>query len=192
MTTNEERRRYFRITDTLGVAWRALSEEELQEGSALANKPTDIYSLLGSLENKISHRLGQFRIKDPAAAELFDLMNQKLNCMVNQMEAESVLVKKMAHRMQEVNISACGVGFGVDTVLSPEQLILLDFVLYPSNAHITCYGRVVSCDAAEDSDVSGSDPQYYTRIDFYELDEADQEVLIQHIVKRQGSLIRSA
>ncbi len=191
MTNSEERRRFFRINDTLGVAWRELNEEELREGNALANKPTDIYSLLGSLENKISHRLGQYRIKDPMAAELFDLINQKLNCMVNQMEAESVMVKKLAHRMQEVNISACGLGFGVDTALSVEQLILLDFVLHPSNAHITCYGRVVSCEAAPEGSAPDSALSHYARIDFYELDEVDQEVLIQHIVKRQGSLIRS-
>jgi len=185
MTSVEERRRFFRITDTLGVAWRTLTEEELADSDTFLNRPVDVYSMLGSLENKIAHKMGQFRIKDPQMAELIDLLNQKLNCITNQMEAESVLVQKLAHRMQEVNISACGVGFLLDEQLAIGQTLLLDLALRPSNVHVTCYGKVVGCDAASEGE------GFYVRLDFCDLDEADQEMLIQHIVKRQVSLNRT-
>ncbi len=185
MTGIEERRRFFRIDDSLGVAWRLLSEEELQSNASQDQRPMDVYSLLGSLENKIEHCLGQYRIKDPAAAELFDLLNQKINCVVNQMEAESIIVQKMAHRLQEVNISACGLGFHVDSELGPGDKLLLDFVLHPSSVHITCYGTVIACEATTEADT------FYTRVDFSNITEADQEMLIQHLVKRQGTLMRS-
>lgn len=186
MSGIEERRRFFRITDTLGVAWRTLTEDEKNNSDTLQNRPVDVYSMLGSLENKIEHKLGQFRIKEPLAAELLELLNQKLNCMANQMEAESVLVQKLAHRMQEVNISACGVGFLVDEPVDIDQTLLLDLALRPSNIHVTCYGKVVGCESAKEGE------GFYLRLDFSDLDEADQEILIQHIVKRQVSLNRLA
>jgi len=185
MSNVEERRRFFRITDTLGVAWRTLTEEELGDNDILLNRPVDVYSMLGSLENKITHKLGQFRIKDPLTAELIELLNQKLNCIANQMEAESVLVQKLAHRMQEVNISACGVGFLVDEQLVIGQTLVLDLALRPSNVHVTCYGKVVGCEAASEGE------GFYVRLEFCDIDEADQELLIQHIVKRQVSLNRT-
>ena len=184
MSDFEERRRFFRITDTLGVAWRTLTDDERNNRDSLPNRPVDVYSMLSSLENQIAHKLGQFRIKQPLAAELLDLLNQKLNCMANQMEAESVLVQKLAHRMQEVNISACGVGFLVDEHVAIDQLLLLDLALHPSNVHVTCYGKVVGCEAATEGE------GFYLRLEFSGLDEADQEMLIQHIVKRQVSLKR--
>ena len=185
MSVQVERRRFFRINDTVRVAWRALTPEEVENLGSIPKRPMDIYSLISSLENKIAHSLNQLRIKDPAGADLIDLINQKVNCVVNHLEAESVLVPQLAHRQQEVNISACGMAFYADKDLVKEQIILLDIALQPSNVHITSYGAIVASEPNQDSG------EYYLRVDFKGMDEADQELLIQHVVKRQSTLLRN-
>ncbi|RUT72583.1 hypothetical protein, partial [Ancylomarina longa] len=50
--------------------------------------------------------------------------------------------------------------------------------------HIGAIGKVISCDKLQDQNV------YYLRVEFTEMSEPDKERLIQHIVQRQGVLLR--
>lgn len=181
---SSERRRFFRIDDRLGIALQSLSEAEVEAFKQGESLPVDAYSLLSSYDVRIEQQLTQLNNKEPLVAELLDNLNKKLNCIVSQLEMESRIVQRIAHKVQEVNISACGLAFFHDTPLAVDTLVSLDLLLKPTNVHVVCLGRVVGCDAVEGEDT------FYLRIDFEDLTLADQETLIQHIVRRQGAMLR--
>ncbi len=181
---NEERRRFFRIDDTLGVAYRLLSEAELSEQPRAEQAPADIFALLARLDTQLEHSLATLRVKQPPVAEVLDTLNKKLNTVIHQLEADNHLVRRLAQKVQEVNISACGMAFVCDEQIEAGRVLGLELALKPSNLHIHTRARVVACEPVDDG------AGYYLRLDFSDISDTDQEVLIQHIVKRQSSIIR--
>lgn len=180
----QERRRFFRIDDTIGVAYRQLTDEELESSGFEGIKPVDALSLIASFDNKLANLTGRLRGPEPLLAEIFETLNLKLNAVINQLELDSHLVKRVAHKVHEVNLSACGMAFFIDEPIDLECTISLEMSLKPSNSTILCFATIVASDYIKEDD------HYYVRMDFANMSEHDQEVLIQHIVRRQGHQIR--
>lgn len=178
-----DRRRYFRISDSLGVAYKVISDEHLGEDRVQA-EPVRVFQLLEEQDRHIDQLLGRLNDRDPLVAELARALNQKLNSLVYQLEMESRLIEQIAHRVCEVNISACGLGFPVEEAMVPGTRVQLDLVLLPERQRLLTEAMVISCEPR----VEG----HYARLDFVDMAPGDQEMLIQHIVKRQGDLLRTA
>jgi len=176
----DERRRFFRIDDTVGISYRVLADEEL----LTREEAVDAFDMIASYETRIENGLSQLRVRDPVVAAVLENINKKMNCVINQLEVESHLVQRIAHRVQQVNISACGLAFMADEAIDVGRVMSLNLVLRPSNLHINTFGIVVDCDALQE------DRGFYVRVNFQDINPDDQEVLIQHIVKRQGTLLR--
>lgn len=175
-----ERRRFFRINDKVGVAYRVLTDEEARTRQEQDPQPVDTLSLLSRYENTIDQLLPQ--LSSPVMTELFRALNNKINCVIAQLELDSRLIRDVAHRIREVNISACGMAFITEELVEAGKILSLDMILRPEANHIATYGKVLDCEQI--------DGGYYLRLNFIALSPHDQEVLIQHIVKRQGSILR--
>jgi c-di-GMP-binding flagellar brake protein YcgR len=175
-----ERRRFFRINDRVGVAYRVLTDEEVANRQERDEAPVDTVSLLSNYERTLERLLPA--VESPVMAELLDTLNKKINCVIAQLELDSRLVREIAHRVREVNISACGMAFVADDYVMPGKIVSLDLVLRPEGSHIATYGQILNCESTENG--------HYVRLNFISLSPYDQELLIQHIVRRQGGLIR--
>lgn len=175
-----ERRRFFRINDRVGVAYRVLTEAEANSRQEQDAQPADTQSLLARYEQTIDQLLPQ--VESALVAELLGTLNKKLNCIIAQLELDSQLVRDLAHKVREVNISACGMAFVAEEAVMPGKILSLDLLLRPEGTQLATYGQVLSCEKTDEG--------HYLRINFISLSPFDQEVLIQHIVRRQGWLIR--
>lgn len=180
----EDRRRYFRISETLGVAYRVIADDHLAKAGEIRCEPANIYELLVEHDEAIARLLEQLRPRDPVVAELAASLNKKINCIVNQLEMESRMIEQIAHKVYEVNISACGLAFKMEETIPEGSRVQLDLVLLPENRRLFTNALVVGCDAVPEG--------YYVRLNFTDMAPGDQELLIQHIVKRQGDLLRAA
>ena len=69
----DERRRYFRVSDLVGIKYRLLSEGE--RDLATQEKPTSLKSLLGQIEEQISIKLASIQVAQPEVHQLLDLFN---------------------------------------------------------------------------------------------------------------------
>lgn len=181
---SDDRRRYFRISESLGVAYRVIADDHIAEGSVSCAEPTSIYQLLEEHDDAISALLEKLRPRDPVIAELAASLNKKINCIINQLEMESRMIEQIAHKIYEVNISACGLAFTVEEAIAVGTRIQLDLVLLPEKKRILSDALVIGCDLVPDG--------YYIRMNFMDMTLRDQELMIQHIVKRQGDLLRHA
>lgn len=183
---SHERRRFFRIDDSIGVAYRLLSDEELADQLDGEIKPVDSMNLIASYDNKIANLCGQLQTRDPLVAELMETLNAKLSAVINQLELDSRLVRRVAYKVHEVNISACGMALFTDESIPEGATISLEMSLKPGNHLVQCYASVISCGMDEEKQ------KFYIRMDFANMSEHDQEILIQHIVRRQGDQLREA
>lgn len=177
---DSERRRFFRINETVGIAWQVL------EGSEQPSRdvPADLISLFSEQDHRIEKLLIELEDENPKVAELVALFNQKLERVVRQFMLDSGLVARIANKVKEANISACGIAFYNEEGVTEGADLRMELTLYPSQRRIHTDGRLVACDRI-------GDQKYYWRIDFYGMSKADQEDLIQHIVRSQSQQLKT-
>lgn len=186
---SEERRRFFRIDDSMGVAYRCLGSEEARVFTQQSREQGSNFDYAANFDNRIQTLLDACRVQSPIAAELVDLLNKKLNFMVQQLDIDSSLIQSIAYSMEQVNVSACGIAFCIPEALPVGQSVQLDILLHPSELHVMILAAVVACEPIDEVDERNAQ-QYFVRMDFAEINNSDQELLIQHIVKRQTTLMK--
>ena len=73
------------------------------------------------------------------------------------------------------------------------QQLHLDIVLYPAELHVVAMAEVLNCTLLESDDMESDDTEsenhWFVRLNFTEINSSDQELLIQHIVKRQSTIL---
>lgn len=180
----QERRRYFRITDEMAISYRVLNDSDATETGVNVSSPS---ALIVQLENQITASLETMRTVQPQVHQLLELFNRKLNLVLSLDEALSEPISDQEKRSQEVNISACGIAFPSLEQLKPNQKILMDLMLFPSNINIKLEAVVIGCSPLKEP--IGRD-NYMTRADFLDITSSEQEVLVQHIIKRQTSQLK--
>ena len=177
----QERRRYFRINETVGIAYHFLTGEE--NSPPTSGKAPDALELVAAQDREIERLMIELSHESPTVARLIALFNQKLERIVNHLTLESELLGRIAHRIKEANISACGIAFDNDEPVELGARLSLELTLYPSEQHVTCHGIVVDCQTTDEG-------SWYLRIDFYSMSEQTQETLIKHIVQCQSAQLK--
>ena len=172
----EERRRYFRIDDEVSLAYRVLSDVE-------ANRGPESNVFAEHFDNRIASLLSACKIESPIAAEILGLLNQKVNLLAQQLNAEDALLQQLKFNQRQVNISACGLSMVLDEAIAVGSKIKLELQLQNSEFTIPIIARVLACEA------SGTD--WFARLDFEQVRPHDQELLIQYIVKRQSTKLKA-
>ena len=185
----EERRRYFRIDDTLGICLRVLGPHEAQAFVRETAKQGSNFDFISNFDNRIQTLLDACKVQTPLAAEIIDLMNKKLNFIIRQLDVEDELIKHVAFEPCAVNISACGIAFAHQHYLEADTALQLDIQLTPSDLHIVTLATVVVCKEMDHPTCTEQKP-FYLRLDFSQINDSDQELLIQHVVKRQSEQLK--
>ncbi|SMF01174.1 PilZ domain-containing protein [Alteromonadaceae bacterium Bs31] len=184
---SEERRRYFRINETMGIGYEALDHTHVQHSEHTADpraRMADILDVVEEQDERIEHLLVELEDDHPKVVELISLFNQKLERVVRHLLVDSQLINRIARKMKEVNISACGIAFMSDEAIAVGTNLHLELALYPGNKTIETPARVVSCDQEEEGG-------YYWRLDYFGMAKGDQEALIQHIVRSQSIQLKN-
>lgn len=185
---NDERRRYFRIDDALGVYCRKLSPEEVSGFAARAAEHGGNFDFASNFDNRIQTLLDSCRIQTPIAAELLDLINKKLNFVIQQMDVDSEILQNIAYQLKQVNVSACGLAFVSEQRFDRGDMVQLDLLLKPGDLHVVSMAEVIACEQLESQ--PGEEQQFFLRLNFREINNNDQELLIQHVVKRQSNQLK--
>jgi len=177
-----ERRRYFRIDEKIGLHLEVVEKETVSE--ALQEERDAQAELMSAQDQNIIQLLDKLGETQPDVAELISLINQKLERALGQIARDSSLVNRIAYRVREVNISACGMAFLSDQASEKGSRLNIELELLPSERKIHTQGILVDID-----DIDGE--QYYWRVDFFSMSKDDEEILIQHIVKRQSAQLKN-
>lgn len=185
-SVESERRRYFRVTDLVGLRYRFLSEGETD--LAVQAQPTSLKSLLSQIEHQIATDLTVIKNSHPEIHNILDLFNQKINLAFGHGLAtgEKEDLEQSTSACQ-VNLSACGIAFPADHSAVLNQHVHLELTLYPSNTRMQLLAAVIASDPLSES-IEGK--SWMIRADFVNLSEMDQEMLVQHVIKRQVQVLK--
>lgn len=180
---SEERRRYFRISDTIGLSFQIINADG--RGTADNLRPNAV-NLISENDEAIESLINAIADENPKISKLAALLNQKLERVASLLALESDMLDRIAHRVQDVNISACGIAFGHDERMTIGAQVRMDITLFPSRQKMATEGVIVGCEQA-----SKSRGEFYCRVDFIGMSAATQEKLIQHIVQNQNASLKA-
>ena len=175
-----ERRRFFRIDDRLRLAVRRVADAD-----ARAAKGGDFGAdeFLAGIDRGIAAIIAAARVQAPAVGELAQLLNRKLDYVIErlgQLEAPHAAPPLAEH---EVSISACGIGLQSAERYEAGETLQVELLLPPDDTRLCVPARVVRCrDAAQGA--------YRLQLDFAGMGQDDQELLIRFIVRRQGQFLQ--
>ncbi|GAA6136009.1 hypothetical protein NBRC116188_27990 [Oceaniserpentilla sp. 4NH20-0058] len=182
---SEERRRFFRIDDEVALSFHLIDDEYGGEDSDDLHTMQDMQQEFHvSLEVQIRQAMVDVRSQYPKLAPLLDLMNQKINLL----HANEALVEE-APVLKKANLSACGIAFTWGDKLPINQTLMVNIYLQPNHELVRAEAHVAAVDNNPDHPTQ-SEEAYIVRLDFNEMHQAFQEVLIQHVVQRQGHQLR--
>jgi c-di-GMP-binding flagellar brake protein YcgR len=181
---NNERRRYFRVTDLVGLRYQPLSED--QQALAIQARPGSLKELLKAIDNQILASLAIVQGAHPEVYRALELLNQKINIALN---AEQLLDNESLDHsaLVSVNLSACGIAFSAELSANLNQYLAIELTLYPNNIRMNLMAAVIGCEAYQEED---GKRRYLIRADFIDISDASQEVLVQHVIKRQAQQLK--
>jgi len=189
---DEERRDYFRIDDQVRVSIRPVPEEELDERldrleKGLAGNFT-VMSSLAAVSSQMAVSMRRIEGREPDIAEYLRALDRKIEVLGRAFLAqESDLVSEQTQR---VNLSAGGLCLDAPLEIGAGGGVEIKMLLFPSFTGVLTYGQVVECAALPPGEREG-DYTHRLRIAFTHMRDQDRDILIRHILRRQGEALRA-
>jgi len=183
-----ERRNFFRIDDSVSLSYHKIPEDELGERVDRVELELEgnftVMSSIASINQNMAGIMHRIETEEPDIAEYLKAINNKIDIIGRALLSnENDLVEKPA---QPVNLSASGLAFYTSESVDIGSILELRLMLMPSFTGIVTFGEVVGCDSVEDVGEFG----YFIRINYMHMRESDRDLLIRHVIKRQGEFLR--
>jgi len=182
-----ERRRYYRINDTVAIRYQVLEgqnfEQELHQATIGYVRQSDLRNASYCIDARLEAIARKLDKDNPLVAEALTLINRKF-AITELMHHASKPEQVMQWPEQDVSISGSGIAFVAETELMDDTPLKMEIILYPANHFISVLGRVVGCRKNDEGE------GYMVAVDFEGISEEDREHLIQHILKKQMEKIR--
>lgn len=189
----DERRQFFRIDDSLSLSYRQIPSDRLPALIECLENEIDsdftVVSSLAAVSQEMIGTLNKIESSRPEIASYLKSLDRKIDILGRALMAQTT--ELLNQPAQAVNLSATGISFQVSEFIQPGSTLELKLLLTPSYAGILSFVEVVGCDpAAPEPEQPGQG--YNLRTTFVHIRERDRDVLIQHVIQRQGAQIRRA
>lgn len=175
-----DRRRFFRIDDRLRLAVRRVPGVD-----AVAGKGRDLRGdeFLAGIDRGIDAIIAAARVQAPAVGELAQLLNRKLDYVIERLGQIETPRAGLPLAEHEVSISACGIGLQSAERYEAGETLQVELMLPPEDTRLCVPARVVRCRDATPGN-------HLLQLDFAGMDHDDQELLIRFILRRQGQFLQ--
>lgn len=188
----DDRRRYFRIDDTIRLTYRTVSQEELEKGARQLEEGVveqfTVMSSLTTLNTQMAVHMRRIQNKDPDVALYLKALDQKIEILAQAVVSQETAL--LTQHGQPVNLSAGGMSLDVVEPVTPGQMLELKMLLLPSFTGLVTYAEVIRCDdSPEEARAAGFKQRLH--LEFVHMREQDQDLLIKHILRRQGDQLRA-
>ncbi|MFT4608884.1 MAG: hypothetical protein ACI9V8_000107 [Urechidicola sp.] len=176
----DERRRYFRIEDTVSFTVSAIDPIELQARIENFWDDQPVHTVRHLFNQQPEQHLTDFKVIEEKMPELARYL-ALLQAQIDNLSAKVLPEQTPAHGTQKVNISGQGMVYISDQKLTTDDTVELYLELLSTGQGMTIFARVVSA-----LQVSGQESeQYRTSLDFTHIYESDQALLVKRINAQQ-------
>lgn len=190
---SQNRRRFFRIDDAVRLSYRALDADELADRVArLAEGLGGSFALMASL-SAVTHRMSvslrRIEQHNGDVAAYLRALDQKIEAVARALLLQDPSLPAMSEA--PVNLSAGGLAIVTGQCLPVGTPLEIRLLLLPALAGILAFGAVVEC--TEPPPGEGHPPgSRLMRVDFTHIRDDDRDLLIGHMLRRQGERLREA
>ena len=183
-----EKRRFFRVDDTINLLQRTIDESKIRIGSHVSNDVLGSCSLGAALDvlNQAAAALApRLERRDPEMYEYLRLIDSKIQLIAQAIASDESDFSEDDKR--EVSLSASGLAFSNDEAIEVGTALELRMMLTSYMAVIVAYARVVKC-----NDISTDNARHPFQIcvEYINMNEEDRELLIKHAIKKQMQQLR--
>ena len=188
----KERRKWFRVDNPVALSYEILEEQEMQQRIAELKRggfpAGGISATLFGFENEIQEKLANVRRNSPDVAKVLELLNDKLNALVNILplleDDEENLIDQP---LRDGNLSASGIAFANEEELAPGTPIFLKLVLAPNYNYVEAYARVVRTTTRENS----RKYPFMVAVEFLMITDAQREMLVRYTMAKETEILRA-
>lgn len=174
----QDRRRFFRLDDQLQMSLRRASAEDDTAGARVRGS-----DVMAETDRRLGVLIAAARVQAPAVAELAELLNRKLDHVIQTLELNEELAQRASFREYAVNLSACGFALSCGERFEPGERMVVEILLPPNATRLVLSARAVKTTPRPDG---GFD----LKADFAGISAEDQEFLIQYIMRRQSQFLQ--
>ena len=189
---NDERRKYFRIQDSVMVTYQVIQAEaadSIQREAQLNQVRVETaQAALYGIETDLQELCTKLADANPLFSDAIQMINRKINLLERVISSEILSSSNtsaiaVAHNTKSVNLSGGGLSLEAPEPIAIGATLIMDMVLLPSHEPMRIFGKVVHCDEIDRE-------HYELGIEFSDIRNQDRERLIRHTLQRQAEQIR--
>lgn len=192
MTSENESRRSFRISEAVYLKYEVLSDKEFHEGldrrKLRLGLDNGANSMLIDIDARISQAMYRLTAESDNLGKCITLLNDKLNLVIDQLpglkKAKSSLAKLPP---QTCDVGADGLVFGADEALAEGTKLYIQLLLESDNRYVETFCNVVRQDEPPDPQ---SGLRFGVAVEFHGMKSEQREILIQHMFNRESETLR--
>jgi len=185
---DHERRSFFRIMDEVILSYRRLDPDAPESLQKQPHPSRDAYALsskLALLQQQSQILLWRVEKDDPALAGYLELLEEKIQTITDYLLDQDSQWE--TRHTQQVTLSGSCMAYTSETCQEIGARLELRLILLPRRTGLLLNGQVTACQAIP----SSQGLRYQIVVDFTEVSEDDQEILISHLIKKQQEQLRS-
>ena len=184
-----ERRDFVRIKDEISLCYKYMDKGV--NGFSNDSSTNLRSSELLEINNQLDPLLMRLQDRPSGLGKALVLVNRKLNLALESMCALEPLEEGMTEISTKVSLSASGMSFYCDSAPPDEAeekkaRVKLILQLEPSGTRFHCLAKIVRCEESVRHEMG-----FKLAVIFTDFTDKEQEVLIQHVVRRQAELFRA-
>ncbi|MDJ0833720.1 MAG: PilZ domain-containing protein [Gammaproteobacteria bacterium] len=177
---SQERRRFYRIDDQAGIKCEPIDPAQVTERLESFWNDHHQFSIRNDFNFKIEQHqadLNKIKASMPELGRYLDMLQEQIDLLTDKLlETED----DFTDDERQVNLSAQGLSFYQDQVLDKDSIVELHLKLLPSRQQIVSFARVIQCEMLDHEQ-----GKYRISLDFENIHEADQEILVKHVHAKQ-------
>jgi len=170
-----ERREYFRIDDFAKFTLEKITDNDTLDSLSKQNTSFLLGSLIATLDMDHQTVISKIKRTNPDIATYLDVINHKINLISNYILENDPAISNQ--QTTNINLSASGIAVESASEFNEEDLIAVKLVLLPELIGILCIGCVKRIEKKPTSTI--------IHIDFTDISDADQEIIIKHNMTKQ-------
>jgi len=170
-----ERREYFRIDDLAKFSLKKISDKDTLETLSKKNVTFLLGSSIATLDLDHQTVISKIKRTDPDIALYLDVINHKINLISNYILENDSEISRQTET--NINLSASGIAVETEDKFTQNDLVEIKLALLPELIGILCIGRIKRVENRSSTTI--------VHIDFTDISDADQEIIIKHNMTKQ-------
>jgi c-di-GMP-binding flagellar brake protein YcgR len=184
-----ERRRFFRIDETVYLSYRLLDkaglEQRLKELGENGFAGDSLQEQLFAMQRQGRALLATIAKSQPEIAQYLSLLDKRISLLSQQQTGR---VEEASKPNMRIDVRDCGASFVVDEYAEPGHALEVKLVFFPDRLTIHALARVAHC--REVAAVEAGRTAYRIGIEFTHIDAEAQESLSRHVLSIQAQRLR--